>query len=247
MPIRVSAMRSLGAHMNVFAIESLMDELALAAQADPVAFRLKHLDDPRARDVIQLAARRFGWQPRTQQGGLARGPRGGIGGANGAASANATNGTRGTGFAFAQYKNLMAYFAIAMEVSVERDTGEVHIERVVAAIDCGQIVNPDGVRNQVEGGVLQTASWTLYEQTTFDTRRITSFDWSTYPIMRFASLPKVVEVHLIDRPGLPFLGVGEAAQGPGAAVLANAIADATGARLRELPLAGPRLKAALET
>lgn len=235
MPIRVSAMRSLGAHMNIFAIESLMDELALVAQADPVEFRLKHLDDPRARDVIQLAAQRFGWQRRVPA--AAQSSHAGADGAGGA--------SRGVGFAFARYKNLMAYCAIAMEITVDRDTGGVAIERAVAAIDCGQIVNPDGVRNQVEGGILQTTSWTLYEQTTFDMRGITSYDWSTYPIMRFSSVPKRVEVHLIDRPGLPFLGVGEAAQGPAAGVLANAIADATGARIRDLPLAGARLKAAL--
>ncbi|HVE10180.1 MAG TPA: molybdopterin cofactor-binding domain-containing protein [Paraburkholderia sp.] len=236
MPIRVSAMRSLGAHMNIFAIESFMDELALAAQADPVEFRLKHLDDPRARAVIELAAQRFGWQRR----GGARssdGPHTGAG--------SGAGGPRGVGFAFAKYKNLMAYCAIAMEITIERDTGQIGIERVVAAIDCGQIVNPDGVRNQVEGGILQTTSWTLYEQTMFDTQRITSYDWSTYPIMRFSSVPKRVDVHMIDRPGLPFLGVGEAAQGPAAAVLANAIADATGARIRDLPLAGARLKAVL--
>jgi nicotinate dehydrogenase subunit B len=229
MPVRVSAMRSLGAHMNIFAIESLMDELALAAHVDPVEFRLKHLDDPRARDVIELAAQRFGWQKRVLR-----------------TTAPASGGAdHGVGFAFAKYKNLMAYCAIAMEITVDRDTGLVDIERAVAAIDCGQIVNPDGVRNQVEGGILQTTSWTLYEQTTFDTQRITSYDWSTYPIMRFSSVPKRVDVHLIDRPGLPFLGVGEAVQGPAAAVLANAIADATGARIRDLPLAGERLKAAL--
>jgi CO/xanthine dehydrogenase Mo-binding subunit len=235
MPIRVSAMRSLGAHMNIFAIESLMDELALVAQADPVEFRLKHLDDPRARDVIELAAQRFGWQKRVPAAGQS----------SRAGASPAGGESRGVGFAFAKYKNLMAYCAIAMDIAIDRDTGRVDIERVVAAIDCGQIVNPDGVRNQVEGGILQTTSWTLYEQTTFDTRCITSYDWGTYPIMRFSSMPKRVEVHLIDRPGLPFLGVGEAAQGPAAAVLANAIADATGARIRDLPLAGARLKAAL--
>jgi nicotinate dehydrogenase subunit B len=222
MPIRVSAMRSLGAHLNVFAIESFMDELAAAAQADPVEFRLRHLDDPRGRDVIRLAAQRFGWPLHAPQ-----------------------KPGHGVGFAFAQYKNLMAYCAIAMEVSVERETGQVQIERVVAAVDCGQIVNPDGVRNQIEGGILQSSSWTLFEQTTFDTHHITSFDWSGYPIMRFSSVPKAVEVHLLDRPGAPFLGVGEASQGPTAAVLANAIANATGKRLRELPLAGAHLKAAL--
>jgi nicotinate dehydrogenase subunit B len=228
MPIRVSAMRSLGAHMNVFSIESFMDELAAAAHRDPVEFRLGHLDDPRARDVIQIAAGRFGWRERATR------------------VDNASKHARGTGFAFAQYKNLMAYFAVAMEVTVMRDSGDVRIERAVAAVDCGQIVNPDGVRNQVEGGILQTASWTLFEETRFDQRRITSFDWSTYPIMRFSSVPRQVEVVLIDRPGLPFLGVGEAAQGPAAAALANAIADAIGVRIRRLPLLGPRSKDSLK-
>ncbi|RXZ38184.1 xanthine dehydrogenase family protein molybdopterin-binding subunit [Oxalobacteraceae bacterium CAVE-383] len=228
MPIRVSALRSLGAYMNVFAIESFMDELALAARADPVEFRLRHLDDPRARDVIALAAKQFGW--RAGMPNMPGMPR----------KAN-----HGVGFAFAQYKNLMSYFAIAVELAIVPETGEVRIERAVAAVDCGQIVNPDGVRNQIEGGILQSASWSLFEQTTFDTRRITSYDWSGYPIMRFSAVPKKVEVYLIDRPGTPFLGVGEAAQGPTAAVLSNAIANACGKRLRDLPLAGARLKAAL--
>ena len=223
MPIRVSAMRSLGAYHNIFAIESCMDELAIAAKIDPVEFRLRHLDDQRGREVIRLVTQRFGWEP----------------------NATAHKPGHGVGFAFAQYKNLMAYFAIAIEISVERDTGQVQIERVVAALDCGQIVNPNAVRNQIEGGILQSASWTLFEQTTFDTRQITSFDWSAYPIMRFSAVPKKLEIHLIDRPGAPFLGVGEAAQGPTAAVLANAIANATGYRSRNLPLAGAPLKAAL--
>ncbi|MCP3723515.1 molybdopterin-dependent oxidoreductase [Paraburkholderia sp. CNPSo 3272] len=228
MPIRVSAMRSLGAHMNVFAIESFIDELAGAAQADPVAFRLKHLYDPRAQAVIHAVADRSGWR------------------AHGSRATHPDVRASGSGFAFAQYKNLMAYLAIAMDVTVMRDTGEVHVERVVAAIDCGQIVNPDGVRNQVEGGILQSTSWTLFEETRFDRERITSFDWSTYPIMRFASVPRRVEVLLIDRPGLPFLGVGEAAQGPAAAALANAIADATGVRIRDLPLLGEKSRNALK-
>ncbi|MGF6674231.1 molybdopterin cofactor-binding domain-containing protein [Paraburkholderia tuberum] len=224
MPIRVSAMRSLGAHMNVFAIESFIDELARAAHADPVAFRLKHLDDPRAHGVISAVVDQFGWRARRARTGDSS-PR-----------------SQGTGFAFAQYKNLMAYLAVAMDVTVMRDTGELSIERVVAAVDCGQIVNPDGVRNQIEGGILQTTSWTLYEETHFDPQRITSYDWSTYPIMRFSSVPKRVDVLLIDRPGLPFLGVGEAAQGPAAAALANAIDDATGVRIRDLPLLGTKGK-----
>ncbi len=222
MPIRVSAMRSLGAYHNVFSIESFVDELATAARVDPVEFRLRHVDDPRAQDVIREAAKRFGWS-----------------------SVKARKRWHGRGFAFAKYKNLMAYCAIALEVAVEPDTGEVKIGRVASAVDCGQVVNPDGVRNQIEGGIVQSASWTLFEQTTFDRHNITSYDWSTYPILRFDSVPESVEVDLIDRPGQPFLGVGEAAQGPMAAALANAVADATGQRIRELPLSPPRLVARL--
>jgi CO/xanthine dehydrogenase Mo-binding subunit len=140
----------------------------------------------------------------------------------------------------------MAFFAVALALSVERDTGTVHIDRVVCTVDCGQIVNPNGVKNQIEGGIIQSMSWSLFEQTTFDTRRITSFDWGSYPIMRFAALPQSIEVNLIDRPGLPFLGVGEAAQGPVAAALANAIFDAVGVRIRHLPLAGDTLRKATE-
>ncbi|MDP9158230.1 MAG: molybdopterin-dependent oxidoreductase [Pseudomonadota bacterium] len=221
MPIRGSAMRSLGAYLNVFAIESFIDELAAEAQLDPVEFRLRHLDDPRARDVIQRASTRFGWA---------------------AARAVARRPDHGVGFAFAKYKNLMAYCAIAMEVTVERNSGAVRVDRVACAVDCGQIVNPDGARNQVEGGIVQSLSWTLFEQTTFEPHGITSFDWSTYPILRFSSLPGRIDVDLIDRPGTPFLGVGEASQGPAAAALANAVADATGRRVRDLPIAGDPLK-----
>jgi nicotinate dehydrogenase subunit B len=217
MPVRVSAMRGLGAYMNVFTIESFMDELAAAAGTDPVEFRLRHLDDPRARDVVNLAARKFGWDPKRK---------------------HVRN--RGVGFSFAKYKNLMSYLALAVEVSIVPETGAICIERAVAAIDCGQVVNPDGVRNQVEGGILQSASWTLYEQVQYDAERIRSYDWSGYPIMRFSDVPLKVDVHIIDRPGAPFLGTGEASQGPAPAALANAFADATGRRLRDLPLAAQR-------
>ena len=146
MPIRVSALRALGGYMNVFAIESFMDELAAAAGADPVDFRLKHLDDGRARDVISTAAQRFGWSTRP--------PRAVPG--------------RGYGFAFARYKNLAAYCAIACEVEVEHATGRARMVRAVAAVDSGQPVNPDGIANQIEGAILQSMSWTLYENVTFD-------------------------------------------------------------------------------
>jgi CO/xanthine dehydrogenase Mo-binding subunit len=221
MPLRVSALRALGGYMNVFSIESFMDELAAVARADPVEFRLRHLEDPRARDAVRLAAERFGWS------GFRR--------ANG----------RGRGFAFARYKNLAAYTAIACEVEVERESGNVRVVRAVAANDSGDVVNPDGIRNQIEGGIVQSISWTLYEAVSFDRARITSLDWGSYPILRFPNLPDSVEVHLIDRPGQPFLGTGETAQGPAAAALANAVADATGARIRELPLTRSRVKAAI--
>jgi nicotinate dehydrogenase subunit B len=221
MPLRVSALRSLGAYMNVFAIESFMDELAAAAHADPVEFRLRHLDDPRARDVINAAAERFGWKPGQPPV------------------------RRVQGFAFARYKNLAAYCAIAAEVELDRETGGARLIRAVAAVDSGQAVNPDGLINQVEGAILQSASWTLYESVSFDDTRITSIDWSTYPILRFDAVPDSIEVHVIDRPGEPFLGSGETGQGPAAAAIGNAIAAATGKRFRDLPLTRERIKTAL--
>jgi nicotinate dehydrogenase subunit B len=223
MPVRVSAMRALGAYHNVFSIESFMDELAKLAGADPVEFRLKHLDDPRGRDVIEKAAHSFGWQ-KGQKAAY----------------------DRGFGFAFARYKNLAAYCAIASEVEVNRETGRPRLVRAVAAVDSGQVVNPDGLINQIEGAILQSMSWTLYEAVTFDDTRITSIDWQTYPILRFDAVPEKIEVHVINRPGLPFLGSGETGQGPAAASIANAIADATGKRLRDLPLTRKKIKHAID-
>ena len=221
MPVRVSALRALGAYMNVFSIESFIDELAQAAGADPVDFRLRHLDDPRARDVVSLAAARFGWASYVRAPG------------------------RGRGFAFARYKNLAAYVALALEVDVNREKGSVRVVRAVAAVDSGQAVNPDGIRNQIEGGIIQSSSWTLHEAVEFDTTAITSADWSRYPILRFPEIPESVDVHVIDRPGAAFLGTGEAAQGPTAAAIGNAIAYATGARMRELPFDRKRVRGAI--
>jgi nicotinate dehydrogenase subunit B len=223
MPIRISAMRGLGAYHNVFSIESFMDELADLAGADPVEFRLKHLDDPRGREVIEKAAEGFGWRKGQQA------PQG-----------------RGYGFAFARYKNLAAYCAIASEVEVNRETGRARLVRAVAAVDSGQVVNPNGLTNQIEGAIVQSSSWTLYEHVTFDERRITSIDWQTYPILRFDAVPDRIDVHIINRPGKPFLGSGETGQGPAAATVANAIANATGKRLRNLPLTRKRIKGAID-
>lgn len=221
MPLRVSALRALGAYANVFALESVMDELAVMSGQDPVAFRLRHLQDPRARDVVELAAERFGWSDAPLPP------------------------NRGRGFAFARYKNLAAYLALAVELEVERESGRVQILRAVSAIDSGEVVSPDGIRNQTEGGLIQAFSWTLFEQVRFIETGITSVDWSSYPIMRFAGLPAEIEVHIIDRPGEPFLGTGEAAQGPGAAALGNAIRSATGVRMHDLPLTRDRVKAGI--
>ncbi|HEX3699218.1 MAG TPA: molybdopterin cofactor-binding domain-containing protein [Phenylobacterium sp.] len=221
-PLRASALRSLGAHLNVFALESFMDECAKAANADPVDFRLAHLSDPRGRAVIQLCAERFGWAAR---------PR--------------SDGRLGSGFAFARYKNLAAYCAVALEAEVEHETGQVRVRRVVAAIEAGDVVNPDGLKNQTEGGIVQALSWSGLEQVSFDAAHRTSFDWSAYPITRFKDVPGSVEVHVLNRPGTPFLGAGEAAQGPASAALANAVADACAARIRDLPISPEKVKAAV--
>jgi CO/xanthine dehydrogenase Mo-binding subunit len=218
MPRRISAMRSLGAYANVFAIESFMDELALAASADPVAFRLAHLDDPRGRAVIALAAEQFGWASRTARPG------------------------HGYGFAFARYKNLGAYLAMALEIELWRDSAQLRVKRVVAAVDSGEVVSPDGIRNQIEGGIVQAISWTNLEAVRFNQSSVAALDWAGYPILRFLDVPESVEVHIVDQPGQPFLGTGEASQGPTAAALANAIVDATGERCRELPFDRARLR-----
>jgi nicotinate dehydrogenase subunit B len=221
MPLRVSALRTLGAYANVFAVESFMDELALAAGQDPVAFRLAHLSDPRARAVIELAAKKAGWQ---------EGEKG--------------DGTRGRGIAFAKYKNLATYVAVVAEVEIDRKTGRVRVPRAFAAVDAGQIVNPDGLSNQIEGGMIQSTSWTLHEAVRFDRNGITSRDWSGYPILTMPEVPEV-EVALIDRPDEKPLGAGEASQGPMAAAIGHAVANASGRRLRDLPLSPERVQAAL--
>lgn len=223
MPVRVSAMRALGAYHNVFSIESFMTELAELAGIDPVEFRLNHLEDKRGREVVEKAAKEFGWQ---------RGQK--------------PPQDRGYGFAFARYKSLAAYCAVASEVEVNRETGRARLVRAVAAVDSGQVVNPDGLVNQIEGAIMQSMSWTLYEAVTFDDTRITSVDWQTYPILRFDAVPDRIDVHIINRPGLPFLGSGETGQGPAAASVANAIANATGKRLRDLPLTRKKIKDAID-
>jgi nicotinate dehydrogenase subunit B len=217
-PVRTSALRTLGAYANVFALESFMDEMAAAAGADPVEFRLRHMKDPRARAVIEAAAQRFGWQPKSSG-----------------------NGESGRGFAYARYKNLACYCAVAVEVAIDRKSGQVRAKRAVSAVDVGQAVNPDGVINQIEGGIIQSTSWTLKEAVSFDRTRVKTRSWADYPILRFEEVPQV-DVVILNRPDQPFLGVGEGSQGPTAAAIANAIANATGKRLRDLPFTADRVK-----
>jgi CO/xanthine dehydrogenase Mo-binding subunit len=221
MPLRVSALRTLGAYANVFALESFMDEVALAAGVDPVAFRLAHLTDPRAKAVIEAVARKADWQP---------GQKGGDG--------------RGRGIGFAKYKNLATYVAVIADIEVDRASGAVHVPRVFAAADAGLIINPDGLANQIEGGVIQSTSWTLKEEVRFNPDGIQSHDWQSYPILTMPEVPRV-QVELINRPSERPLGAGEASQGPTVAAIANAFAHATSRRLRDLPFNSARVKAAL--
>ena len=226
-PLRPAPLRSPGKPANCFAVESFTDELAAAAGLDPVEFRLRKLDDARGIEVIKRAAGLMNWQARPSP----------INSKNAAV-------THGRGFAYVHYKHSETYVAIAMEVAVERASGRIKVERVACAHDCGQIINPDGVRAQVEGSILQTLSRVLMEEVHFDRSRVTSVDWNSYPIMRFVDIPKL-DIALIDRPTLPPLGAGEAACTPVGAALANAVFDATGARLRTVPFTPERVKAAL--
>ena len=221
MPLRVSSLRTLGGYANVFALESFMDELAELAGADAVAFRLAHLKDSRARAVIEAAAKNAGWKP---------GEKG--------------DGTRGRGIGFAKYKNLATYVAVVAEVEIDRESGTIQVPRLYAAADAGLIINPDGLISQIEGGITQSASWTLHEEVKFDRNGIRSRDWSSYPILTMMEAP-TVEVELINRPSERSLGAGEASQGPAVAAIANAFAHATGKRLRDLPFVSERVKAAL--
>ncbi len=220
MPVRVSALRTLGAYANVFAIESFMDELAAAAGLDPIEFRLRHLSDPRAKAVIEAVASKAGWRPK-QSG----------------------DGRHGRGIGFAKYKNLAAYVAVIAEVEVDRATGVVQVPRAFAAADAGLIVNPDGLINQIEGGVIQSTSWTLREAISYDGTQVLTQSWADYPILHMTEVPSV-DVSLIDRPEERSVGAGESAQGPTVAAIANAVANATGRRIRDLPFTAERVKAA---
>jgi nicotinate dehydrogenase subunit B len=217
MPIRTSSLRSLGAFLNVFAIESFMDELAAEAGADPVAFRLAHLADPRARRVIEQAAQMAEWPVRRGQ-------------------------DAGLGIGYARYKGTSGYCAAVAEV--EAGT-EVRLRRLWLAVDVGRVINPDGVINQAEGGAVQSASWALRERVRFDRAAITSVSWDSYPILRFTEVPDVT-VRVVAAPGEQESGAGEVAQGPVAGAIGNAVAAAVGVRVRDLPLTRDQIIRAIE-
>jgi CO/xanthine dehydrogenase Mo-binding subunit len=228
-PLRVAPLRSPGKPANCFAVESFVDELAAVAGLDPVEMRLRGLKDPRGVELIKRTAAMMKWQTRPSPG---RDQTAAV--------------ARGRGIAYAHYKHNETYVAMGMDVAVERSTGNIAVERVVCAHDCGQIINPDGVRAQVEGSIIQTLSRVLMEEVKFDRSRVLSLDWSSYPILRFSQVPKI-EIELVDRPNEPPLGAGEAACTTVGAALANAVFDATGIRLRTIPFTPDRVKAALET
>jgi nicotinate dehydrogenase subunit B len=225
-PLRASAFRSLGGAANTFANESFMDELAAAAGIDPLEFRLRHLSDSRARDVLKAAAEKAEWISRAARDTWKRGV------------------VEGHGCAFTQYENREAYVATVAHVQVDTATGNVRVKRLVVAHDCGLVINPDGLKNQIEGNVIQSLSRALKEEVKFDTTRITSVDWETYPILTFSEVSDV-EIVLINRPEQPALGAGEPSTVTTAAAVANAIFDATGARVRQVPFTAKRIMVAL--
>jgi nicotinate dehydrogenase subunit B len=217
MPVRTSALRTLGAQGNVFAIESFLDEIAAQRGEDSVAFRLRHLKDERAKDVIRAAAKRASWKPAAKTG-------------------------TGYGVGFARYKNTGAYCAAIAEIEGDED---IRVKRLTLAVDVGEAVNPDGVINQIEGGAIQATSWVLKERVRFDRERITSNSWTEYPILRFSEVPQV-EVEVIQRAEIDPVGAGEAAHGPVSAAIANAVFDCLGVRVRDLPITRDSLIAAME-
>jgi CO/xanthine dehydrogenase Mo-binding subunit len=225
---RSSHLRSPGRIENSFANESFMDELAFAAKADPAEYRLRVLKDPRGVEALRAVLKKAGWQ--TRVGHNAAGGAGDV--------------LKGRGVSYVRYNNATTYVAAVAEVEVQRKTGEVRVTRVCVSHDCGQIINPDGLINQIEGGVIQTVSRTLMEQVNWTRARVTSVDWASYPILRFHDAPKV-EVVLIDRPTEQPWGAGEPTPTAIPAAVANAIFDATGARLRSVPITPDKVKAAM--
>src|SRR5438105_2444725 len=227
-PLRPSNLRAPGKPGNSYAVESFIDELAAAAKRDPVEFRLAHLKDEVAISIVKRVAERMNWEPRQSPNAAA--PRGAE--------------SVGRGIAFVHYKHTDNRLGLGIEVAVNRNTGNVRVTRAVCVYEAGLAVNPDAVRAQVEGNILQSISRTLHEEVLFDQQGVTSTDWASYPILRFPEVP-ALEVELIgsvhDKP----LGAGEAASAPVPAAIGNAVYDAIGVRMRKVPLTAIRVREAL--
>ncbi len=215
-PLRVSSLRGLGAYGNTFAMESFLDELIHKAGKDPIDFRIKNLEDPRAKAVLEKLGEKTEWKSRQK-------------------TAN-----NGFGIAYSRYKNSTSYFAVLAEVEINKAAKSYRLKKLTGVIDSGLVINPDGLINQTEGGMIQAASWSMLEEVNYDQNGITSIDWFTYPILRIMEVPEV-EVYIIDRPDTPPMGAGEAAMGPVSAAISNAIFDATGSRIRDLPLKAEKI------
>ena len=227
-PLRSTHLRDPEGPATSFAVESFIDEMAAAAGADPIAFRLKYLDEPRAKAVLTAAAEKAGWEPRPSPG-------------------RATTGDVAGGRGIALSTRNGSYVGTIADVEVDRRTGTVRVVRFVCAHDCGLIVNPDALRRTIEANLMQSLSRSLKEEVMFDRSRVTSVDWLTYPVARASDVPAVVEVVLLNRPDLPPGGAGEPSSRATTAAIGNAIFDATGARVRQAPLTPARVKAALAT
>jgi CO/xanthine dehydrogenase Mo-binding subunit len=228
-PLRPGHVRAPGKVANCWAVESLIDDIASAVGEDPVQYRLKRLTDPRAIAVVKRTAEMLDWQPRPQP----------------IAKTGVKGKLAGRGFSYVRYRGNEVYLAMAMQVTVDSATGKVAVERVVCAHDCGLVVNPDALKNQIEGSIVQSLSKMLLEEVKFDRSRVTSVDWASYPVIRFPDVP-AIEIALIDRPDQPLMGAGEASLAPVGGALANAVFDATGVRLTTVPFTPARLKAALD-
>jgi nicotinate dehydrogenase subunit B len=224
-PLRPSWIRSPGRLQNTFANESFIDETAAELGVDALDFRLSHLDDSRGKELLERLAKLSNWRARPKPD-------------------RSADVVTGRGLSYVKYELVRTYVGAVAEVKVDRKTGEIAVERFYVAHDCGQIVNPDGVRNQIEGCIVQTVSRVIKEAVTFDRSKVTSIDWASYPILTFAEIPDVV-IDLIDRQTEPPWGAGEPTCAVVASAIGSAIFEATGVRLRSVPFTPAKVKAAL--
>ena len=227
-PLPAAWIRAPGRMQNTFGNESFLDEIAAAAGADPFEIRARYLNDPRGLELLERLRRFAKWEPRGSK------PR------------DAGPIARGRGVSYAKYELVRTYVGIVADVTVDRTTGRIKVDRVFVVHDCGQIINPDGLRNQIEGNVVQTVSRSIVEKLTFSRSAVTSLNWGSYPILTFPNVPDVV-IDLIDRPTEVPWGAGEPTTSVVPSAIANAVFDATGARLRSVPFRPATVLAALAT